>query len=186
MCISHYVCISGTLEYGVCDNMLSDIPFGVRLCHFRYAKLRPRLLEIMTQIEEQKSAQRLFVRAAATNDQQAEACLAGRHTWTDLPKATRSISFVPGTACKAHRHGVLHVFGHECHIALQAALSAQTWRTTYPLTLCPLQAADALSSVDKAVSRALREVCIMLCLVTTHRSRTEVERCRLSSCYLRL
>ena len=34
----------------------------------------------MTQAEEQKLAQRLFVRAAATNDQQAEACLAGKHT----------------------------------------------------------------------------------------------------------
>ncbi|KAL0055928.1 hypothetical protein WJX82_005812 [Trebouxia sp. C0006] len=38
----------------------------------------------MTQIEEQKSAQRLFVRAAATNDQQAEACLAGSTVSTNL------------------------------------------------------------------------------------------------------
>ncbi len=59
----------------------------------------------MTQTEEQKSAQRLFVRAAATNDQQAEACLAGRHRLISQ-NATRSINFVLGTACKAHRHGV--------------------------------------------------------------------------------
>lgn len=38
----------------------------------------------MTQAEEQKLAQRLFVRAAATNDQQAEACLAGSNVSTNL------------------------------------------------------------------------------------------------------
>ena len=72
----------GLWNHGVCDNMLSDSE-ALPLSILPTSTQTLIILEIMRQAEEQKSAQRLFVRAAAANDQQAEACLAGKHTYID-------------------------------------------------------------------------------------------------------
>lgn len=118
----------------------------------------------MAQADDQKQAQRLFVRAAATDDQQAEACLAGVQVYIDL--VDRCAPPMQVVRCQ-HRSETIQSSGCDIDLWLQAVPLAQTWRTTYLLIVYRPRAAVAPLLVDKVVNKALQEVCLTIFLVST-------------------
>ena len=117
----------------------------------------------MAQSDEQRSAQRLFVRAAATDDQQAEACLAGAERLLILRKSARPASLrhvAEGVICFDTLRSKLT----SAATLLQAAQSAQLWKKVCLRTLCQHLPAAARSLASREVNKTSKyqQACLIL------------------------